>query len=59
MVDKAYGFIIPDRDPSEEIWVHRTSIDTPHSPEDFPTRPYLVRNERVRFRVEPSEAGKC
>jgi len=55
--DKAYGFIVPDGDASQEIWVHRTSLDTPHSPEKFPTRPYLLRDERVKFRVERA-AGK-
>lgn len=58
---KAYGFIIPD-DPAEagtsEIWVHRTSIDTPHSGEEYPTRPYLYKDERVKFRVEFEEEGR-
>lgn len=56
--DKAYGFIVPDDSMEEEIWVHRTSIDTPHSPEEFPTRPYLQRDERVKFRVEPAATGQ-
>ena len=56
--NKAYGFIISDRDPSEEIWVHRKAIDTPHPTEEFPNRPYLLKDERVRFRVEPGEPGK-
>lgn len=50
--DKAYGFIIPDDNPSTELWVHRTSLDTPHSPDEFPTRPYLLRDEHVKFRVD-------
>lgn len=52
--DKAYGFIIAD-DPiqgASELWVHRSSFDTEHSPEQYPTRPYLLKNERVKFRVE-------
>jgi cold shock CspA family protein len=57
--NKAYGFIIPD-DPtaagSSEIWVHRTSFDTPHSTDEFPTRPYLYKEERVKFRVEDPES---
>ena len=58
--DKAYGFVIPDRDPTESIWIHRTSFDTPHSPVDFPSRPYLMKGERVRFRLEdaPPESEK-
>lgn len=57
--DKAYGFIVPDDgSPSDEIWVHRTSLDTPHSAEEFPTRPYLQRHERVKFRVEQAAAGE-
>ena len=56
--NKAYGFIVPD-DPqsvghSGEVWVHRTSFDTPHDPLDFPTRPYLLKNERVRFQIAPA-----
>ncbi|KAL3938866.1 MAG: hypothetical protein SGBAC_006305 [Bacillariaceae sp.] len=58
---KAYGFVIPD-DPAEagssEVWVHRTSIDTPHSGEEYPTRPYLYKDERVKFRVEFDEEGR-
>jgi hypothetical protein len=27
-------------------------LDTPHSPDEFPTRPYLIKNERVRFQVQ-------
>jgi cold shock CspA family protein len=56
--DKAYGFIVPDDGVVDEIWVHRTSLDTPHSPEEFPTRPYLQRDERVKFRVEKAAAGQ-
>lgn len=53
--DKAYGFVTPD-DPSfpSDIWIHRTSIDTPHSPESFPTRPYLIKDERIQFQIEKS-----
>ncbi len=54
---KAYGFIIPDDNPSTELWMHRTSIDTPHPVEEFPTRPYLLKGESVRFRVQPSSKG--
>ena len=58
---KAYGFVIPDN-PTEvgsaEVWVHRTSIDTPHSAEEYPTRPYLYKDERVKFRVEFDEEGR-
>jgi cold shock CspA family protein len=55
---KAYGFLIPD-DPSKvpggatEIWAHRTSFDTPHSADEFGTRPYLYKGERVKFRIQP------
>lgn len=56
---KAYGFIVPDSDPTSEIWVHRTSIDTPHSVEEFPTRPYLMKGESVKFRVEPGPQGQA
>ncbi|CAJ1964608.1 unnamed protein product [Cylindrotheca closterium] len=58
---KAYGFLIPD-DPveagSSEVWVHRTSIDSPHSSDEYPTRPYLYKDERVKFRVEFDEEGR-
>jgi cold shock CspA family protein len=57
----AYGFIIPD-DPTaagaEEIWVHRTSFDSPHSTDEFPTRPYLYKNERVKFRIVMDGEGR-
>jgi cold shock CspA family protein len=56
--NKAYGFINPDDDPSKQIWVHRTSLDTPHSVEAFPTRPYLLKGESVKFRIEPGAPGK-
>jgi cold shock CspA family protein len=56
--DRLFGFITAD-DPlkagAAEIWVHRTSIDCPHSFEEFPNRPYLYKNERVKFRVVPAE----
>jgi len=59
--DKAYGFITVD-DPeaaggSPDVWVHRTSLDTSYTPEEFPTRPYLYKNERVKFRVVTPEEG--
>jgi hypothetical protein len=69
--EKAYGFIIPDATTetttttstttgtppsSKEVWVHRSSLDTPHSPNEFPTRPYLLKNERVRFQIQPKTA---
>jgi len=53
--EKAYGFIIPDdikAAGSADIWVHRTSFETPHSIEEHPTRPYLYQGERVKFRVK-------
>jgi cold shock CspA family protein len=57
----AYGFLIPD-DPAaagaSEIWVHRTSFESPHSTDEFPTRPYLYKNERVKFRIEIDEQGR-
>jgi cold shock CspA family protein len=54
--DRLYGFIIPD-DPlaaggHNELWFHRTNIQSPHSFDEFPSRPYLVKHERVKFRVE-------
>eukprot|EP00980_Cylindrotheca_fusiformis_P015013 scaffold4127_cov126-Cylindrotheca_fusiformis.AAC.9 len=60
--NKSYGFIIPD-DPASagasEIWVHRTSIDSPnHSSDEYPTRPYLYKNERVKFRIEMDQEGR-
>lgn len=59
--NKAYGFIIPDdpdRAGTEEVWVHRTSFDTPHSTDEFPTRPYLYKQERVKFRLEDPEGDR-
>jgi len=52
--NRLFGFIIPD-DPlvaGPEVWVHRTSIQTPYSFEEFPNRPYLQKNERVKFQIE-------
>ena len=61
MRNKAYGFVIPDKPAlvggSKDVWVQRTSFDTPHSPEEFPIRPYLYKNERVKFRFEPAPEG--
>lgn len=51
--NKAYGFITPDNDPSKQVWVHRTSFDSPHPDDAFPTRPYLLKGESVKFRIEP------
>jgi cold shock CspA family protein len=56
--DKAYGFIVPDENAMDEVWVHRTSLDTPHSPDEFPTRPYLQKDERVKFRMEEAAVGQ-
>jgi hypothetical protein len=54
-----FGFVIPD-DPlraggASEVWVHRTSIDTPYSFDEFANRPYLLKGERVRFKIIPSD----
>lgn len=54
---KAYGFITPD-DPNEgEIWVHRTSFNNSIPVDEFLTRPYLLKGERVKYQVAPNEAG--
>ncbi|KAG7345902.1 cold-shock DNA-binding domain protein [Nitzschia inconspicua] len=55
--NKLYGFIIPD-DPlaangHNEVWFHRTNIQSPHSFDEFPSRPYLMKQERVKFRLQP------
>ena len=54
---KCYGFIIPDNvndipNNADEIWVHRTSFDTPIPADDSPKRPYLHAGERVKFQLE-------
>jgi cold shock CspA family protein len=53
---KLYGFIVPD-DPlaaggNNEVWFHRTGIQSPYSFEKSPARPYLNKHERVKFRLE-------
>lgn len=62
---RCYGFIIPDNiedvpNNADEIWVHRTSFDTPYSADASPKRPYLYPGERVKFQlemVEPNNTG--
>jgi cold shock CspA family protein len=57
--DKLYGFIIPD-DPMEigghnEVWFHRSGIQSSYSYQESPARPYLRQRERVKFRLLPRE----
>ena len=60
---KSYGFIVADSDvlsqeDGGDVWIHRVGFITPPeiAVEEYTTRPYLLKGERVKFRVKNDPA---
>uniref|UniRef100_A0A7R9WTL0 CSD domain-containing protein n=1 Tax=Craspedostauros australis TaxID=1486917 RepID=A0A7R9WTL0_9STRA len=55
MRNKAYGFILPDDQELGDVFVHCSSVVCDVPTEESNVRPFLVRNERVRFGITDKE----